>query len=49
MADFEMKYNFYLADWEASKAIIEAGYEHAINNHTFDIRAKQMANIIEGF
>ena len=33
----------------AAQAIINSGYEHVRKFHTFDVRAKQMADIIEGF
>lgn len=46
--DLELKYNYYLTDWDAAQAIIEAGHAHAKKFHTFDVRAKQMADIIEG-
>ena len=45
--ELEDFYHFYINNWDKAQEIIEAGYKHTIENHTFDVRAKQLVEIVE--
>ena len=45
--DLNEKVNYYLTHEKERKEIEDAGFEYVINNHSFDVRCKQLIQIIK--